>query len=218
MTINQFEQLTEIEIIDRILKGDKSLYEIIVRRFNSYLYKIGRSYNYNHEDTQDLMQDTYIDAFKNLSQFKQQSSFKTWIIRIMLNNCYHKKHKLSFKNEFTNETINENVTPMFSNANNDARKQIYSHELRNIIETSLSKLSEDYRMVFSLREITGFNVAETASLLGISEANVKVRLNRTKAWLRTEIEKSYTAEELFEFNLIYCDPFTERVMHKINEL
>lgn len=218
MTIKQFQQLTDIEIISRILRGDKPLYEIIVRRFNPFLYKIGRSYNYNHEDTQDLMQDTYIDAFKSLSQFEQRSNFKTWLIRIMLNNCYHKKKKYSFKNEFANETINENVRPMFSNSNNDAQKEIHNRELGHIIESSFSKLPEDYRMVFSLREINGLSISETSSLLDISEANVKVRLNRAKSMLRTEIEKSYTAEELFDFNLCYCNPFTERVMNKINEL
>jgi RNA polymerase sigma-70 factor (ECF subfamily) len=216
--MKQFDQLTEVEIINRILGGDKSLYEIIVRRFNPHLYKIGRSYSYNHEDTQDLMQDTYVDAFKNLSHFEQRSTFKTWIIKIMLNNCYRKKQKFSYKNEFTNETMNENVTPMFSSSNNNTQKEIYSHELRNIIETSLLKLPEDYRMVFSLREINGLNVSETSSVLDISEANVKVRLNRAKAMLRTEIEKSYTAEELFEFNLCYCNPFTERVMSIVNKL
>lgn len=218
MTTKQFEQLTAADIVNRILNGEKPLYEIIVRRFNSYLYKIGRSYNYNHEDTQDLMQDTYIDAFKNLSQFEQRSSFKTWIIRIMLNNCYHKRQKFSYKNEFANDTINENITPMFSHSNNNTQKEVHSHELGRVIETSLSRLPEDYRIVFSLREINGLNVSETSSLLDISEVNVRVRLNRAKAMLRTEIEKTYTAEELFEFNLRYCDPFTERVMYKINEL
>jgi len=56
------EKFTEAEIIPRIINGEKALYEIIVRWFNPYLYKIGRSYNYNHQDTQDLMQETFIDA------------------------------------------------------------------------------------------------------------------------------------------------------------
>lgn len=218
MITKQLEQLTEVEIINRVLNGEKPLYEIIVRRFNAYLYKIGRSYNYNHEDTQDLMQETYIDAFKNLSQFEQRSNFKTWLIRIMLNNCYRKKQKFSYIYEFTNEIINENLRPMFNNSNNDGGKEIYSRELGRIIEISLSKLPEDYRMVFSLREINGLSVAETASLLAISEANVKVRLNRTKAMLRKQLEKAYTAEELFDFNLCYCNPLTTKVMQKINEM
>ena len=218
MIMNQTEQLTEPEIIERILHGEKPLYEIIVRRFNSYLYKIGRSYNYNHEDTQDLMQDSYIDAFKSLTQFKQGSSFKTWIIRIMLNNCYRRKQKFSFKNELANELINENVRPMFNNTNNDAQREVYSHELGKIIEASLLRIPEDYRLVFALREINGLNISETSTLLDISEANVKVRLNRAKGMLRSEIEKSYSPEELFDFNLCYCNPFTERVMKKIEEI
>lgn len=216
--MNQTEKLKEAEIIDRVLKGEKPLYEIIVRRFNSYLYKIGRSYNYNHEDTQDLMQDTYVDAFRNLSKFESRSGFKTWLIRIMLNNCYRKKQKLGFKNEYARADINENVQPMFNNSNNDVYKHIHSRELGHIIEESLSRIPEDYRMVFSLREMNGLNVSETASLLGISEANVKVRLSRAKSQLRAEIEKSYSAEKLFDFNLIYCNALTEKVMQKIIEI
>ncbi|MCE7934086.1 MAG: hypothetical protein DYG96_05780 [Chlorobi bacterium CHB2] len=93
----QSEKLTEAEIIRRITDGEKALYEIIVRRFNPYLYKVGRSYNYTHDDTLDLMQDTFIDAYKNLRQFEGRSDFKTWIIRIMMNNCYRKREKSSFK-------------------------------------------------------------------------------------------------------------------------
>ncbi len=216
--MSHFEKLAEPEIIERILQGEKLLYEIIVRRFNPYLYKIGRAYNYNHEDTQDLMQDTYVDAFKNLSQFEQRANFKTWLIRIMLNNCYRKKEKFSFKNEFSQAEINENVSPMFSKSSYDINKHIHNRELGHVIEESLNKIPEDYRMVFSLREMTGLNVAETADLLEISEANVKVRLNRAKSMLRTEIMKAYSADEIFSFNLIYCDALTEKVMQRINEI
>lgn len=209
------EQLTETAIIARVLAGEKTLYELIVRRFNSYLYKIGRSYNFNHEDTQDLMQDTYVDAFKSLSQFEHYSSFKTWLIRIMLNNCYHKKQKFSFKNEHAREIKNEHLIPMFDHTEHDANKQIYNRELGQVIEKSLTQIPEDYRMVFSLREMNGLNVAETAELLQISPTNVKVRLNRAKSMLRKEIEKSYSVSELYEFNLIYCDAMVDRVLRKI---
>lgn len=213
----QFEKFTETEIIRRIINGEKALYEIIVRRFNSCLYKTGRSYNYNHENTQDLMQETFIDAYKNLVQFEGRSDFKTWIIRIMLNNCYRKREKPGFKNEIMQD-VNDHSAPMFTHANNDTDKIVQSHELRHIIENALGKIPFDYRMVFSLREINGLNVAETANLLSISEANVKVRLNRAKTMLRSEIEKTYSASELFEFNLIYCDAMVKNVMEKINGL
>src|SRR5690606_1487739 len=295
--MKQSEKLTETEIIERVLKGEKSLYELIVRRFNSSLYKIGRSYHYNHEDTQDLMQDTYVDAFKSLSQFENRSNFKTWIIRIMMNNCYRKREKSSFKHEimqdvndhsipmFTNrnnetdrkstrlnsshvkisyavfcyppdlhsfptrrssdldtyvdafkslsqfenrsnfktwiirimmnncyrkrekssfkneimQDVNDHSIPMFTNRNNETDNVVQSRELKHIIEDALIRIPLEYRMVFSLREINGLNVSETAAMMNITEANVKVRLNRAKTMLRTEIENAYSASELFEF-------------------
>ncbi len=213
----QFEKFTESEIIQRIVDGEKSLYEIIVRRFNAYLYKVGRSYNYNHEDTQDLMQETFIDAYKNLSAFEGRSGFGTWIIRIMLNNCYRKKKKAGFKNEIMQD-VSENSKPMFARSNNDTDKIVQNRELGHIIENTLANIPLDYRMAFSLREINGLSVSETASLLHISEVNVKVRVNRAKTMLRSGIEKTYSPGELFEFNLIYCDAMVQNVMKKINEL
>jgi len=215
--MNPINKLSEEEIIQRILAGEKPLYELIVKRFNPTLYKIGRSYNFNHQDTQDLMQDSFIDAYKNLKQFEGRAHFKTWIIRIMLNNCYRKKEKLSFKNELTTD-FNENAKPMFSNTQYNAVNNIQNRELGHIIENALATITEDYRIVFSLREINGLNVAETAELLGISEANVKVRLNRAKTILRNKIELAYSNVELYEFNLQYCDAIVINVMQKINDL
>ena len=68
-----------------------------------------------------------------------------------------------------------------------------------------------------MREMNGLNVYETAQTLDISEANVKMRLNRAKTMLRKEIEKSYSRQEIFEFNLLYCDAMVERVMQTITQ-
>jgi RNA polymerase sigma factor (sigma-70 family) len=215
--LKMFEALSDQEIRQKILDGEMALFEILIRRNNPFLYKTGRSYGYGHEDTQDLMQDTFISAYSNLAKFEGRSSFKTWIIRIMLNNCYLKQQKSSFKNERTavNE-INEKSTPMFaSDKHTDTTRSVMNRELNHVIEHSLEKVPVDYRMVFSLREISGLNVAETAEALNISEANVKVRLNRVKAMLRKEIETIYTAEDIFEFNLVYCDEMVGRVMNEI---
>lgn len=211
------ETYTDSEVIDRILNGEKALYEIIVRRYNSQLYKVGRSYNCSHDDTLDLMQETYIDAYKGLSQYEGRSGFKTWIIRIMMNNCYRKMQKFSFKNEVMRDA-NEQSTPMFTDAHNSTDKMVHNRELGNMIEKALEKIPFDYRIVFSLREANGLNVSETANLLNISESNVKVRLNRAKAMLREEMEKEYTAAELYEFNLVYCDAMVDRVMNIIRDL
>ena len=213
-----FETLPDTEIINKIINGEIALFEILIRRNNAFLYKTGRSYGYDHEDTQDLMQDTFVNAYTNLSKFRNQSSFKTWLIKIMLNNCYHKRKKFSYQYE-TSNIINENSVPMFSNNQHaDANKEVVNRELNQVIEKSLEQIPVDYRMIFSLREICGLNVAEAAEALNISEANVKVRLNRAKIMLRKQIEYKYTAAEIFDFNLIYCDAIVNRVMNKIKQL
>lgn len=213
--MNSLEQYTDIEIIQKVLKGETALYEMLIRRSNTFLYKVGRSYNYSHADTQDLMQDSFIDAYLNLSKFENRSSFKTWLIKIMLNNCFKKKQKSSFKNEVASP-INDKSSPMFStDPHNDADKTVANRELKLVIENALQQIPLDYRMAFSLRELNGLNVAESAEALNISEANVKVRLNRAKAMLRKEIERSYTAQDIFDFNLVYCNALTNSVMEKI---
>jgi len=211
-------QYSEAELIQKIVEGEIKLYEIVIQRFNSYLYKIGRSYNFNHEDTQDLMQDTYIDAFVNLPKFENRSTFKTWIIKIMLNNCFRNRQRWSSKNIVTTE-INEKSTMMSSNNQYiDTNKAVINRELNYVIENALLQIPIDYRIAFILREINELNISETADTLNISEANVKVRLNRAKAMLRKEVEKSYSAEDIFEFNLIHCGAMVENVMAKIKKL
>ena len=213
----QLEQYTDKEVISQVVNGKDELYEILIRRYNSFLYKIGRTYRYNHQDTQDLMQETYINTYCNLNKFENRSSFKTWITRIMLNQCYQRRHKLSFKNEISSDDLlTEKSKVMFHHASN--QNTTVNKELGRVLENAIHEIPEDYRIVFTLRELNGLSVADTAAALTISEGNVKVRLNRAKAMLRSEIEKMYSPEEIFEFNLIYCDCMVEKVLAKIGEL
>lgn len=203
-------------LIQRVLRGETRLFELLIRRNNSCLYKVGRSYPYGHEDTQDLMQDTFIAAYTHLEQFQGRSSFRTWLVRIMLHNCYRKRQKWNVKH-IVAAGIHEGMVPVFSGADAaDTNRTVMNKELRLIIEQALERLPMDYKMVFTLREMNGMNVAETAEALQITPANVKVRLNRAKSRLRQEVERSYAAEELFEFNLVYCDAMVSRVMEKIS--
>ena len=88
-------------------------------------------------------------------------------------------------------------------------------ELGRIIERLLENLPEENRLVFAMRELNGLSTSETADVLGITEANVKTRLSRTKDMLRVEMEKIYTPDEIYEFNLVYCDRIVERVMSQL---
>ena len=208
---------TDPEIIAKITSGEKDYFEILIRRYNSVLYKIGRSYGLSHDDVQDLMQETHISAFLNLSKFEERSTYKTWLIRIMLNKCYHFMQKKSqqaktvFSEASTTGAVFTSETLPFS----DTRKEILNRELGLVLENCIEKLPVEYRTVFVLRELEGLNVQETAEATNISEANVKVRLNRAKTMLRKQLESWYPQAQVYEFNLIYCDKVVENVFERI---
>lgn len=204
---------TDQEIIERVLDGEKALFEIIVRRYNATLYKVGRGYNFGLEDTKDLMQETFIQAYQHLGAFEYRSSFKTWLIRIMLNSCYRRRHRLKdrMSREQLRDLCDDDLNKL-SVVNNNIDRFMVRRDLGRIIEAALEHIPDNYRLVFTLREINGLSTAETSRVLDISETNVKVSLSRAKTLLRKEISRDFNATELFEFNLVHCDEIVSNVM------
>jgi RNA polymerase sigma factor (sigma-70 family) len=206
----------EQEIILKIVAGEPALFEVLIRRYNPVLYKIARSFGFNHQDAEDLMQETHFNAYKELKSFGFRSTYKTWVSKIMIHHCQYKKKWGYYKNEVPDsENLHENVQPMFASNKKKSEKEIMNRELSKFLEASLQAIPEIYRTVFILREAEQFSVAETAGLLNLSEVNVKVRLNRAKAMLQKELEKYYSTTELFEFNLVYCDKMVQKVFERI---
>lgn len=211
------QPLSDIDIIEMVSSGQIQLYELIVKRYNSYLYKIGKTYGFDHQDVQDIMQETYVNAYRSLSKFKRESTFKTWITRIMLNNCYHKKQKLKIKKEISTESLEVIKNVQLTRETMGQIKSV-TKELGGILEKAILNLPEKYKIIFTLRELNSLSIIETSEVLGISSGNVKIRLSRAKALLRNEIEKTYSPQDIFELNLIYCDKIVENVMAEIKTI
>lgn len=208
--------VTDQEVIHRVVQGEQALFEILIRRYNSVLYKIARGFGYNHQDAEDLMQDAHVAAYLNLASFEQRSSYKTWLSRIMVNKCIYKKTYGYYNKEKPAASIvNEHAQPILMPVIENANRVIDNKELTRIIEYGIHQLPEIYRTVFILREVEGFNVAETADILKITPVNVKVRLNRAKSLLQKALEQAYTSSAIFEFNLVYCDNIVNRVFERI---
>jgi RNA polymerase sigma-70 factor (ECF subfamily) len=137
----------------------------------------------------------------------------------MLNECYHKKQKRLLNDErFDVYSHNNSIVMPEKSIHNDTGHSVLNKELSKVIEASVQKLAEDYRLTFTLRELSGLSVAETADILQTTPTNIKVRLNRAKMMLRKEIEKNYSTEDIFEFNLVYCDRIVSAVMKKIRQI
>lgn len=215
--IDNIQVDSDNELILKILNGDTSLFEILIRRYNPVLYRIARSHGFNHQDAEDIMQDTHVIAYTQLSKFEGRASYKTWISRIMINKCLYKLKYGYFKNEFPSELAHQaNYESMTEKSKeNQTEDALLNRELSIVLEKSIQNIPVMYRSVFVLREVEGFSVAETAELLNITSTNVKVRLNRAKALLQKEVEQFYSRAELFPFNLIYCDAIVQRVFERI---
>ncbi|NJD23179.1 MAG: RNA polymerase sigma factor [Melioribacter sp.] len=201
------------EIIRSVLNGNRNDYEFIMRRYNERLYRIGISILKDESDVEDIMQETYIKAYKNLETFKQQSKFSTWLTRIMVNESLAKlKYRKRFEQLGDTETDN---TPSYFTHSETPEKQFMQKELRGIIENAVKSLPQKYQTVFMMREIENMNVQETAKSLNITNENVKVRLHRAKELLKTNITLASGTPEIFPFLQNRCDRVVSFVLENI---
>jgi len=210
--------LDEEELIKKIVDGDKTLFEVLIRRYNSVLYKLARCYGFNHQDAEDIMQETHVSAYTNLKNFQHKASYKTWVSKILIHKCVYKLSYGYFKNEHpgTNE-MNDQAKPVFNQSRMGTEKIILNKELSKVLEKSLEEIPLTYRTVFILREVEGFSTNETAELMNSTPVNVKVRLNRAKTLLQKKLEGFYSSTDIYEFNAIFCDALVKRVVNQIEK-
>jgi len=207
--MNLTKTLSDEAIVLKVLNGETQLYEYLIRKYNLRLYRISMSIINDDQEAEDIMQTTYLNAYRQLANFKHQSSFSTWIIRILINeSLLHKKRKLKLEKlrMENNYKDYQKESPLDS---------LINKELKVVLEKAVSRLPEKYRIVFMMREVQEMSVSETMEALGLGESNVKIRLARAKAMLRKELGAYWQPNQLFEFNLIRCDVIVDHVMKQI---
>jgi RNA polymerase sigma factor (sigma-70 family) len=210
-------QLSDQEIIRRVLQGEKRLFEGLIRRYNQRLYRVIMAILKNDADVEDVMQTAYIKAYQHLEKFESRSGFGTWITRIAINESLHqlRKYKQMPMTEHEDKgrleagRIGPPVTP---------ETLFLSKELGKELEQSLLELPEKYRLIFVLREMENLSIAETQSVLNITEVNVKVRLNRAKSLLRNKLNQYYKNDQVLPFHLTRCDRVTQAVLSQLHIL
>jgi RNA polymerase sigma factor (sigma-70 family) len=219
MQTETFATYTDDDVIVRVLTGQPALFELLVRRTNPKLYRVGRSFGLNHHDTEDLMQEAHVDAYMNLASFQRRSSYATWVTRLMINRCAQRLRKRSYANEIPSDSLPDSASPVYqTNHSEEPDAIVMKNELSRLVENALAAMPANLSVVFTLRELNQQSIAETAEALGISETNVKVRLNRAKALLRKNLENVFEPQDIYEFNLVYCDGIVNKVMERIASL
>lgn len=213
----KFESLSDEIIIKKVSEGNSELFEIITKRYNQQLFRIIRGYLNNRQDIEDVMQTTYLKAYDNLTQFRGDAQFSTWLIRIAINEALKKQKGQNRVADLHSVTNDQN-----GDQNNSAERHTpESKMIRNDMDTHLEKaidaLPPKYRSVLIMREIEQLSTKETAKVLDISQSNVKVRLHRAKNMLRDHLTDMLDEIDLFSFKGKDCDRMTDQVMRSIRE-
>lgn len=209
------DTISDHEIITRILNGEKNLYALIVRRYNQRLYRVAMSIINDDAEVEDVMQVTYINAYENLGKFAFKASFSTWLTRILINESLLRLKKRGKSINMNDDIMDKEIYQQHKIEVQTPVARMLNSELKVALEEAIAQLPEKYRTVFIMREIEDMNVAETQACLDISEANVKVRLNRAKALLKESLSAFYKKEDILHFHLTRCDKMVEQVMSKI---
>ncbi|MEZ5064576.1 MAG: sigma-70 family RNA polymerase sigma factor [bacterium] len=180
----------DADLVRRARDGDEAAFSDLVERHQGRVYNHALRMMGNVQDAEEVLQDTFVQAYRNLAKFEERSRFSTWIYRIATNEALMRLRKASRKVETSFEDLAHPDGEAWHEALHDftsALDDVQSTEIREALEKALVELPEEYRIVFTLRDIDGFTNAEVADILEISVAAVKSRLHRSRLFLRDRL-------------------------------
>ena len=197
--------LTSNEDLVAIARSDScnalAAFEELVRRHEVKLFNLAMHMLRHREDAEDVVQSAILAALEHIKQFRGDSSFSTWISRILMN-----KALTVIRTRGNHHTRTLSETPdsdgdipiphpqYIAQWRFDAEEIIANRELHEALDRAIGMLEYKYRLVFVLRDIEGMSIEETADLLCLSEANVKVRLLRARLMLREQLTREFGDE------------------------
>jgi RNA polymerase sigma-70 factor (ECF subfamily) len=199
MTFNRKRKKIEdrdTELVEAINAGRHDLFQELVKRYEIKLYNFGLRMCGDTRDAEDMVQETFLNVFKYLKDFRYETKFKNWLYRIAASICIKKRRKSKFAPDrelSLEEFLPQEDAPTPREIPNWAQlplEKLLNEELSTMLQEAIISLPKKYRVVVILRDLERFSTAETAQILNIGESNVKVRLHRARLYLR-DILKGY---------------------------
>jgi len=178
--------------------GDATAFEELVNRYERKIFRLGMNITQNREDAEDVMQDAFLKAFRNLDNFQGDSRFYTWLVRIAVNEALMKLRKRRPNQVSLDEPVKEGEDPVFREIEDwgpSPEQRFAQTELNQILNQVIGELEPIFRVVFLLRDVEGLSTEESAQILGISVAAVKSRLLRARLRLRMKLNKYFRRSE-----------------------
>jgi len=184
----------DFDLIQAINSGQTEKFQDLVKRYEQKLYNFSLRMCRNASDAEDMIQDTFLNVFKYLKNFRHETKFKNWLYKVAASTCIKKRRKSKFApdrelslDEFLpdDEAEKPDSVPEWAMLPLD---KLLNEELSSVINKTILTLPKKYRVVIILRDIEGFSTAETAQILNLSPPNVKVRLHRARLFLRDKLK------------------------------
>lgn len=190
----------DLDLVHASKNGDVAAFEQLVKRYDRKLFRIAQHVTHNREDAEDAVQEAFLKAFQHLNEFREDSKFSTWLIRITLNQSLMKlrKQRRAIREVFLEENIQmhgEKLPMEVIDWAPDPEQLYRTSELRDILIKALRELRPILRTVFVLRDIEGLSIAQTAEVLHLSQTAVKARLWRGRLQLRECLNRYFRKEE-----------------------
>lgn len=193
------------ELVRRAKNGDLPAFEELVTRYERRVWTLAKRLAQHREDAEDVTQETFLTALEHLGELRDEERFGAWLMQIATRHAFRVLERrkraptvpLEMGSRETSEGENGGTIPhpeFIADWKETPEALLMRAETRQRIEQALSELPQKYRMVFLLRDIEGLSVKETAEALGISEANVKVRLLRARLQLREKLTRYFGDE------------------------
>ena len=182
----------EAECIRRILAGEKHLFHELIRPCERSIYFLLLSLLKNETDVEDVAQETVIKVYQNLDKFRGDAQFRTWVLSIARNEGLGRLRKIGSRREDsldaqTDESSGDYTPAILTSWREIPTEALEQKELGAILRKAIEGLPEIYRNIVLLRDIEEMDIRQTAAVLGISEAAVKVRLHRARALLQRNL-------------------------------
>ncbi len=181
----------EADLVKALKAGDQAAYVQMVERYSPTIYNLALRMMGTREEAEEVLQETFLSAFRSVGRFEGRSQLGTWLYRIAYNAAMMRLRRrqlpvTSIDAASQNED-GEIVPRQLVDWGALPDELLLSAELRRVLDAAVAALPEGLRSVFVLREIEGLSTTETAQVLGLSEANVKVRLHRARLALRERL-------------------------------
>lgn len=185
--------------LKRLQGGDPLAFAQFVEENQSQVYNLALRMLSDPHEAEDVLQETFLNAYKALPDFEGRSSLSTWLYRIASNASLMRLRKKRPDTISVDEPVildaGDSVPRQLVDWSNLPEEELLSNESRQMMDEAISELPESLRIVFILRDLEGLSTAETGDVLGLSEGAVKTRLHRARLWLRERMS-TYFAERM----------------------